>query len=260
MAATRVPVVSLGREAAEVADVAAVSLMAREPITTGTLMYRFPDDFLVPLSGSVDSAAVSASASSAWRHSSSEDRSALASSAESSDSSGPRAPRPAGAARQQPLALRGQRDHEAAPVGEVTVSLDQAAVEQGGHHVGHALRGDERVPGEVGRGEIGVPLEHGQRGVLQRRQPDRAREVVELGADGQLDLLHQVEQRRLLSAAGAAVSSAASSRPASRQTSSHRRERSGESQDPGGVALEDRRPPVLGRCRGPRSPPSSARG
>ena len=118
--------------------------------------------------------------------------------------------------------------------------------QQAGHHVGHGLRGDERVPREVGGGQVGVALQDGQRGVLQRGQVDRAGEVVEARPHRQLDLLHQVEQ-----GGGRATCLAAAPRrrrplPPWSTSGRHRRCCSGEPEHPSRVALQDARV-VLGR-------------
>ena len=97
---------------------------------------------------------------------------------------------------EQAAALGGQLDGEAAAVGVVAVPFDQAAGFKRGDHVGHGLGGHEGVPGELGRGHVLVPVEHGQRRVLQGGQPDRAEHIVQPRSRGKLYLLDQVEEHR----------------------------------------------------------------
>jgi hypothetical protein len=97
---------------------------------------------------------------------------------------------------QERPAGRGERDDETPTVVPVAVPFDQAAGLKAGDHVRHRLGGDERGPGQLRRGHVGVPLEHGQRRVLQGGQAKRADDVVEPRAGGEFDLLDQVQQQR----------------------------------------------------------------
>jgi DNA-binding IclR family transcriptional regulator len=93
--------------------------------------------------------------------------------------------------------IRRECHHEPAPVVGIAMAFDEVAVLQRRDHVCHRLCRDEGVAGQLGRGEIGVPFQHGQSRVLQRRHPDRTEDVVQAGPDCELQLLHHVQQRRL---------------------------------------------------------------
>src|SRR6516165_7694302 len=81
---------------------------------------------------------------------------------------------------EQPAARGRQGDDQAPAVGLVAVPFDQAPSLQCGDHVSHGLGRDEGVAGELRRGKISVPLQHGERRVLQRGQPGGAQQVVQV--------------------------------------------------------------------------------
>ena len=96
---------------------------------------------------------------------------------------------------EHPLSFRGQREEVLLAVLLVALPGHQPPAEQVGHHLGHRLGADEGVARQLGRGDAGVPLEDGERGVLQRGQVGGRDDVVERLPDRQLHLLDQVEQR-----------------------------------------------------------------